>query len=569
MSSKAYLTWALNQEGDLVHVDTVPNGNECGCICPHCKSSLCAKNGSDNDKKIHHFAHLSGADCQGAVESALHLLAKEILLETKCVYLPQRYDGRKEELIRFERVETEFYDKETQLRPDCIGYYNDKCLWVEFKRTHAVDTKKRGKIISAHIDCIEIDLNGCPLDPIAVKEFITNSVENRKWIRDTNVSNRKAVHSFGLGYYDRYDYFYRKYRRVTRTFAKDENGQLVNLSHDDANMNEHSYYCLACGKELTIDVGDDGLYLFTHIDEQPHCEDDMYLHEAAKEIIHTRFYDSDEFVISVPQHLFCRDSSSCAFYNQEECVREVHIPYDLKKHGYVECLKEYMFPNTTYKCDLVIKKADSFDQAIVFSIDAGRCHVDATSLDNRIIELEVYDEDSLIALQDNLIGDGRASFLNFKKKNAGTVSHREINRGVEKFQLFSSGKYHLDIVACALLNTRKRSTIYEIIFIGSTMNVHDAKVFSLLMCHNKKKKACFCELCFFCTESSSFGMSETICKRYKTKGTPHYPLKEMPTDCPHFALNRTLVSKIERESKNVVVIEREYDPSVESQRDGN
>lgn len=25
-SSKAYLTWALNQEGDLVHVDEVPNG---------------------------------------------------------------------------------------------------------------------------------------------------------------------------------------------------------------------------------------------------------------------------------------------------------------------------------------------------------------------------------------------------------------------------------------------------------------------------------------------------------------------------------------------------------------
>ena len=36
MSSKAYLTWALNQKGDLVHVDEVPNGNDCGCISPHC-----------------------------------------------------------------------------------------------------------------------------------------------------------------------------------------------------------------------------------------------------------------------------------------------------------------------------------------------------------------------------------------------------------------------------------------------------------------------------------------------------------------------------------------------------
>ena len=41
---KAYLTYALNKEGDLVHIDGVPNGNECECFCPHCMSELCAKN---------------------------------------------------------------------------------------------------------------------------------------------------------------------------------------------------------------------------------------------------------------------------------------------------------------------------------------------------------------------------------------------------------------------------------------------------------------------------------------------------------------------------------------------
>lgn len=552
--------WAINQEGDLVHVDKVPNGNECGCICPHCKSALCAKNGGDSEKMIHHFAHLSGADCVGAVESALHLMAKDILFESKCVYLPNRYDGRNGELVHFDCVEVEFYDKETQLRPDCIGYCDDKCLWVEFKRAHAVDAKKRGKIISAHIDCIEIDLNGCSLDPIAVKDFITNSADNRRWIRDISVSNRRAGHCSGSGCCDRYDDYYDEYHRLNRTFAKDEKGQLINLSHDDANMNEHSYYCLACGKELTIDVGDDGSYMFTHVEDNPHCEDDLYLHEAAKEIICARFYGSDEFIISVPQYQTCSERLSCAFYNQEECLKDMHIPYDLKKHGYVECLKDYMFPNTQYKCDLVIKRADSYDQAIILSIDAGSCHVDATSLDNRIIELKVYDEDSLVALQDNPIGDGRSSFLNFMKNNDVTVARGEIDRGIKKFQLFSSGKYHLDIVPCTQINNRKRSTIYEIIFADSTMNVYDAKDYALLMCYKRKMKACFCELCFFCVESSSFGMNETICKRYKTKGTPHYPLQTMPMDCPHFSLNRTLVSSIEKVSKDVVIIGREYEP---------
>ncbi len=559
MSDKKYLTWALNQEGDLVHVDKVPNGNECGCVCPHCKSALCAKNGGDGEKMVHHFAHVSGADCVGAVESALHKMVKDVLLETKCVYLPNRLDGRLGSQLRFDRVEVEFYDKDTRLRPDCIGYYDEKCLWVEFKRTHAVDTKKRGKIISAHIDCIEIDLNECSLDPIAVKNFITNSAENRKWIRDISVSNRKGGHSFGSGYCDRYDDYYDECHRVTRIFAKDEKGQLINLSHDDANMNEHSYYCLACGKEVTIDVSDDGSYLFTHIEEQPHCEDNLYLHEAAKEILYTRFYDSDEFVISVPQHQPCRESSSCAFYNQEECVKNVHIPYDLKRHGYVECLKDYMFPNTQYKCDLVIKQADSYDQAIIFSIDAWSFHVDATSLDNRIIEIEVFDEDSLVALQENPIGNGRSKFLNFKKNNDVTVAREEIDRGIKKFQLFSSGKYHLNVVPCTQINNRKKSTIYEIIFAGSTRNVYDAKSFALLMCYNKKRKACFCELCFFCAESSSFGMNEKICKRYKTKGTPHYPLQIRPMNCPHFSLNRALVSIIDKGSKDVIVIERDFE----------
>lgn len=57
IKSKAHLIYALNRRGELVSVDTVPNGNDCGCICPSCKDKLCAKNGGDNEKRIHHFAH--------------------------------------------------------------------------------------------------------------------------------------------------------------------------------------------------------------------------------------------------------------------------------------------------------------------------------------------------------------------------------------------------------------------------------------------------------------------------------------------------------------------------------
>lgn len=560
MSNKAYLTYALDHEGDLVHVDKVPNGNECGCVCPHCKSPLCAKNGGDEEKMIHHFAHLSGADCVGAVESALHKMAKDILLETKCVYLPNRLDGRSGELHYFDRVEVEFYDKDTHLRPDSIGYNGNDSLWVEFKRTHAVDTKKKGKIISVHIDCIEIDLSGCQLDPVAVKDFLVNSSEKRLWIRDGSIKKRIVGRGSKGAYCDRFDDYnngYYGYRPVKRTYAKDEKGQLVALQDDHFDMNEHSYYCLACGKELTIDVNENGTFYFTHIEDNEYCKDDLYLHEAAKEIVFDKFYHSDEFVISIPQNQSCAERTSCKFYNEEECCKSNSFPYDIKKHGYVECLKDFKFPNQKYKNDLIFKRSDSLKDAIILSVDACNICVDTINTDNRIIEIRIDSDYSLDILRTEPLGIRRSLFINFRKNKEGNVPRTEINRRIQKFQLYSSGKYYLDIITCSELNIRKPSTEYVIVYASRTIDLYDAIIYALNKCFNLKKKACYCELCFFLTKVNSNGLTEKICKRYRTKGTPHYPLKAGVQDCPHFSLNRGLIEKIKNEYADLETIDIE------------
>lgn len=69
------IPYALNQDGVLVHVDSVPNGNNCGCICPACRKPLQARNAGSI--KMHHFAHQSGVECPNAYETVMHLLAKE------------------------------------------------------------------------------------------------------------------------------------------------------------------------------------------------------------------------------------------------------------------------------------------------------------------------------------------------------------------------------------------------------------------------------------------------------------------------------------------------------------
>ena len=82
---KPYLTYALDADGKLIHVDSVSTGLACKCFCPHCKSELVAKNGGN--RKVHHFAHANGSDCVGAIESALHKMAKDILVKYELIRL--------------------------------------------------------------------------------------------------------------------------------------------------------------------------------------------------------------------------------------------------------------------------------------------------------------------------------------------------------------------------------------------------------------------------------------------------------------------------------------------------
>lgn len=188
----AYLTYAVGEKGHLVHVDDVPNGEACGCTCPECDSKLIAKNKGQHNQ--HHFAHVGGSDCVGAVESALHLMAKEILSEGKKIMLP-RYPLQVGGVRLFQSIEVESNDKELSLRPDCVGDTAGQKLWVEFKRSHEVDTDKAAKIKSAKIECVEIDINKCPLDPLKMKEFLEESSENRQWIYFKGQESLKSEHT--------------------------------------------------------------------------------------------------------------------------------------------------------------------------------------------------------------------------------------------------------------------------------------------------------------------------------------------------------------------------------------
>lgn len=195
----AFLTFALDEGGALVHVDDVAKGMKCGCHCPHCDAPLYAKNAGQI--REHHFAHAHGHECEGAYESSLHLLAKEVLQEAGRIMLPPSNSGAfPSGLVRIHNVEVEKWDDRYGFRPDVEGIMdNGERLLIEFLVSHKVDGKKRQIILDNHLKCIEIDINYLALDRAELKEFLTGSTADRKWIVSMPPPPKKAGESFSYG----------------------------------------------------------------------------------------------------------------------------------------------------------------------------------------------------------------------------------------------------------------------------------------------------------------------------------------------------------------------------------
>jgi len=180
---------ALDKEGNLKSIYEVKTGIECECFCPECKTPLEAKNRNKTSneslskgQKIAHFAHSDGSVCLSAPETAIHLLAKKVLSETRNLLIPALYRDniilRKEEPITFDKaeVEKEVKNDTFKIKPDIILTKNNKELFVEFYKTHQVDEQKVQKIKSFNISCIEIDINY--VEPLVDGKLNTEELKN-------------------------------------------------------------------------------------------------------------------------------------------------------------------------------------------------------------------------------------------------------------------------------------------------------------------------------------------------------------------------------------------------------
>ena len=542
---KPNLTSAIDADGNWKHVNEVESGLACNCYCPHCRARLIAINSKpEGESKAHHFAHERGSDCVWSDESSLHKLAKEALAEEQKIMLPVLQGESVARQLEFDSVEQEARDPETGLIPDCVCYYGGQKLWVEFKRTHEVDTKKADKIRSAKIDCIEIDINVCEINKDAVRKFIVEESTNRVWVYNSKTQQTKTWKERGDR--NQAEYSEHEYILIDRHYAYDENAYLVNLYKVNSNydLSDHRYYCVNCGHELKYVDGH-----FEHIEENKKCVDEIYLLKAAREVIYNKFYNSKVYNVAVPKYHVCQNIDTCIFADRNRCFSEGRELFDLKSVGYKMCEKAVKVPGHKEVYDIVIRKPKSLEDAIVVNLSTEDCERDLeTSF--RQVEIQLSNEDDVMRLEGALnIG----YYRNFCDESEITAKPEEIQSSVLKFSLYRSGKAFIGPVPCTAYGfPRNREVIQEFVYQGKIESIESIRKFSLLSCYERTLIGCYCEICAYLKHNPGY---PPICIRYKTKGTPRNPLDSKPCQCKAFGLNIELAEKLRNQYKDITLIE--------------
>lgn len=187
MLNNYVFSWAENSEGEMVHVDSVPRGLQCDCVCPYCHERLMARHG---DQREHGFAHHSdnrGANLEICYMVILYKLAEQIVQTHKRIHAPSYYDIFPEKDLEFETVKVDSsYDREDK-QPDVIATTKDnKQYLIEFVFDYKVQHKKA--IDYKNLNCIEIDLRNQKLETL--EKFLLFSTEEKKWLNNYDDFNK-------------------------------------------------------------------------------------------------------------------------------------------------------------------------------------------------------------------------------------------------------------------------------------------------------------------------------------------------------------------------------------------
>lgn len=192
------LTFGL-RNGYLMHISDVESGLVCGCYCPSCNKRLIARKGK---KTVHHFAHHQSRECEGAVQTAIHIAAKEILEKERKILLPEVrtalgcVEGQSiclyaQHFLHFDQVYLE--KRLHRIIPDILILKKGKPLIIEIIVTHPADQRKINIIRSLNISTLEIDLLNADTSFTLseLEKQVVYGTSNKRWLYN---AKREAFH---------------------------------------------------------------------------------------------------------------------------------------------------------------------------------------------------------------------------------------------------------------------------------------------------------------------------------------------------------------------------------------
>lgn len=194
----------------MVGPELVKNGLGCDCICRGCRLPLIAKQGKINEW---HFAHASDAECSSGVESAIHQMAKQMIMDRMQVYVPEYFFCRNIRGVTWARELTSHVQEsclvdlrdcheemkvETK-KPDISAIMPDgQPIAIEVAFTHFCDQEKIKWIKERNLSTLEIDIFIPPDTPTSevlaiLEERLFKSAVNSNWLHHTGAARALAV----------------------------------------------------------------------------------------------------------------------------------------------------------------------------------------------------------------------------------------------------------------------------------------------------------------------------------------------------------------------------------------
>lgn len=203
-SMKAGLTipFAVSPLGRLVAARDLPKHAKGPFRCAACRSPVILKQG---EVKAWYFSHRPGSDCAKGFETALHMLAKQILLEHRHLCAPALVcldEGALEEgiMVCDEHVIHWAAAGEAEkwmdgIRPDFVAECGDQLLIVEVVVTHEPDGNKLAQLDRLAIPALEIDLSDVARDVTidALTRRIVDTVAGKRWLFYPGWAEARAV----------------------------------------------------------------------------------------------------------------------------------------------------------------------------------------------------------------------------------------------------------------------------------------------------------------------------------------------------------------------------------------